>query len=274
MTITDLTPFAHLARTTGINPDTVFDEMLTVIRGAALAHPRGHQTEIGPSELGHPCPRWLSYKLAKAPKVNNAMSWRSVVGVACHNWLADVFHTANNNTDQPRWFTENHVHIGRIEGPDGYDIYGSGDIYDLLNALVVDWKVVAKSVLDDARRNGTKPNYRTQVHAYGKGWKARGVPVAHVSVAYLPASGELEDAVFWHEPYNEQIVIDALARVSAVSQLVSQVGIAAATVLPTAAHYCTRCPYYRPNSTDITEACPGDPGIRRQSPDPITQLIA
>ena len=274
MTITDLSAFARYATDTDVDPDTVFEDMLAVIRRSIAAHPRSAQREIGPSELGHPCTRWLAYKLANAPTVNTAVSWRTAVGVAVHNTLSDVFHADNDNYDQPRWWTENKVHVGRVEGPDGYEIYGSCDTYELFSALVTDWKIVAKTTLTDARRNGPDHKYRVQGHAYGRGWTRRGLPVRNVSVAFLPASGELEESVFWHEPYNEQIVLDALTKVNAVNQLVTQVGVAAATVLPTAEHYCTRCPYFRPNSTDLAVACPGDPGIRRSGPDPITQLIA
>lgn len=271
---TDLSQFAPWAMCAGADPDVVFTEMLDVIRQAQRDNPRSRQVEIGPSEIGHPCTRWLAYKLAGAARVNDAVSWRSTIGVAGHQWLADVFLNANDHVEQPRWFTENKVHVGAIHGPDGYEVYGSCDTYDLITALVVDWKIVSKTTLADARRNGPKPNYRVQGHAYGRGWTRRGVPVSNVAVAFLPASGELEDAVFWHEPYDEQVVIDALDRVSHVSQFVSQVGVTAATVLPTAEHYCTRCPYYRPNSQNLAEACPGDPAIRRQGPDPIEGLVA
>jgi hypothetical protein len=273
MTITDLSGYAHLVRSAGADPDVVFDEMLWVIREATRNNPRSLQREIGPSELGHPCTRWLGYKLAEAPKVNDAVSWRATIGVATHEWLARVFTDANDllpDGDPVRWLAENRVHVGEIAGPDGYDVHGSCDVYDLCCA----WKIVAQTTLDNARRHGPEHKYKVQGHAYGRGWRRRGLPVANVAVAFLPASGELEDAVFWHEPYDEQVVLDALARVDAVAGLVSQVGVAAARVLPTAEHYCTRCPYYRPNSQDVTAACPGDPGIRRQSPDPINQLIA
>lgn len=273
MTITDLSQFAALAVRTGADPDVTFDGMLDVIRDAIRANPRALQVEIGPSEIGHPCNRWLAYKLADAPHVNDAVSWRSQVGVAVHEWLSEVFLTANDQHDQPRWWTENKVHVGRIDGPLGYDVYGSCDVYDLWAAMSTDWKIVGKTTLDDARRNGPKPNYRVQGHAYGRGWTRRGLPVKTVAVAFLPASGELDDAVFWHEPYDEQIVIDALERVSSISQLVAQVGVNAAVVLPTAEHYCTRCPYFRPNSQNVAEACPGDPGLQSR-PDPIEQLIA
>lgn len=254
-------------------------QLLSIIRHRIVNHPRSQQVRIGPSEIGHPCTRWIGYKLAMNGAEMNPRSagWRPTVGTAVHSWLADTFEEANARLEPvigaPVWMVENRLLCGEVEGPDGYDVYGSCDVFDVPNRIAIDWKIVGNTTLKEARKHGPAGNYRVQAHAYGRGWRRRGFPVDEVAVFYLPVAGELSDAVWWSEPYDEAAVTTALARVSTVQQLVKQHGLGVVEHLPTADHYCNRCPFFKPGSTDLRTGCPGDEE-RPVRQDAIHKLIA
>lgn len=260
------------------------EALIGIIEARINSHPRSQQVKIGPSEIGHPCARWLAYKLADVDAVNPRSSgWRPTVGTAVHSWLAKTFKVENDRIleimgkSDPVWLVEHRVAIGAIEAPDGYEIFGSCDIYFAPYRIVVDWKVVAKSTLDDVRRKvakGLPPDekYRIQVQGYGRGWLRAGMPVDEVAIFYLPASGELSDGVFWSQPFDETVTITALERVSAVQNMVHALGAEAAPLLPTVDHYCHRCEWFSPGSTDLTVGCPGDDS-RLSKRDPVEDLI-
>lgn len=258
--------------------------LVGIIEQRINSHPRSQQKAIGPSEIGHPCTRWLAYKLAEVPEVNPRSSgWRPTVGTAVHSWLARTFKVENErilkilDTGEPVWIVEEKVACGAIEAPGGYDIWGSCDLYFAPFFIAVDWKIVSKSTLDEVRRRVKKdlppdPKYRKQVQGYGRGWKRYGMPIKEVAIFYLPASGELSDGVWWSEPFDENVTITALQRVSGVQQLVHTLGPRAAELLPTTDYYCHRCEWFSPGSTDIPVGCPGDQ-TRLSKPDSVDGLL-
>jgi hypothetical protein len=225
---------------------------IDVITTAILGAPRSKQKRIGPSEIGHPCTRRIAYKVAGVEAVNDNAGWRPTVGTAVHAWLAEAFAGANDG-DACRYLIELSVEVGN-------GITGSVDLYDRAAALANDWKVVSPSSLKKYRANGPGPQYRTQVHLYARGLVNRGLPVETVAITFLPNSGELYDAVFWSEPYDEQVALDALERLSAVQSLTEVAGAAAAAAMPVDGAdpaWCRYCPFYLPASTDLAAACPG-----------------
>lgn len=259
----------------GGDPRLLYDELIHVIRAAIADQPRSQQTRIGPSELGHPCDRWMSYKLANTPTVNDRQApWLPTIGTAIHAWLEDAFDTTNvehiKATDQSRWLLEHKVSVGSI---DGQDITGSCDLYDTVTATVVDWKTVGKTRLDKYRRHGPDADYRVQAHAYGRGWTRKGYPVDTVAICFLPRNAELVDTVWWHEPYQEQIAVDALARAEVIAMANTALGPAAPAAMKTVDHNCGYCPWFAIGATDLTWACPGDPS-RPKRTDSILSLIA
>lgn len=255
-------------------------DILSIIKHRIINHPRGLQKEIGPSEIGHPCDRWMGYKLLGFDEINpKSAGWRPTVGTAVHLWLAETFELADARiraalgTDTPVWLVEQRLACGRIEAEDGYEVYGSCDLYYATRKIAVDWKIVGKATLDAARKKGHPgAQYRTQGHTYGRGWNARGMPVEEVAVFFLPASGELTDAVWWSEPYDEQVVLNGLARVSDVHNRVTQGGLDAVAEMPTHEHYCSRCPYWKFRSEDPRLGCPGDEAAQVNKPDPLESL--
>jgi hypothetical protein len=208
--------------------------------------------------MGHPCARRIAHKLAGTPPVNTETSWRPTVGTAVHTWLERTFAASNQKLGETRWLIETTVEVGQV-GED--HVTGSCDIYDRITALSNDWKIVGPNSLKKYRTQGPGQQYRTQGHLYGYGWTRRGLPVDTVAITFLPSNGELADAVFWHEPYDEQVALDAITRVDAIAGLVKAAGPLAPAALPTTDAWCTRCPYYLPAATELTEACPGHPVV-------------
>lgn len=253
MNITNLTGLPAI-QTRG-DADT-WPEYRAVIEQAITDHPRSQQTRIGPSEIGIPCDRCLARKLAGIPEPRDA-AWLPTLGTAVHAWLADLFTEANRDLQVARYLVEMRVSVGEI---DSVDITGSCDLHDRETGDVTDWKIVGKSALEKAKAGHIKPEYRVQAHGYGRGWIRRGLPVRNVQVVFLPRNEHsLATAHVWSEPYDEQIVIDALSHADALAKAIRLVG--PDTVIPTLSNDpdCYSCRRYDPTNA---------PGPR----DPLKQL--
>lgn len=252
-------------------------ELLGIIRQAIRDHPRSQQTRIGLSELGHECDRWISHKLAGTPAVNDrGAPWLPTIGTAVHTWLEDAFDADNvrriaEYRNERRWLLENKVTAGRLTGHG--DIDGSTDLYDTLTKTVVDWKVVGKTNLDKYRRHGPGDQYRTQVHANGRGWQNRRMTPTAVAVMFLPRNSELDDSVWWSEPYDQGVADRAFARAEAIGMAVTAMGPSVHSAMSTRDSNCGYCPWWKLNATDLARACPGDPS-RPKPNDSIRALIA
>lgn len=256
MTLANLSTLPPVETQRGGNPTLLHTECIDVIKAAIVGAPRSQQRRIGPSEIGHPCTRRIAYKISGLEEVNVSAGWRPTVGTAVHEWLAYSFTTANKNQGL-RWLVELKVEVGELLG---VSITGSVDLYDRVTATCNDWKVVSPASLKKYRANGPGAQYRIQGHLYAKGLIARGLPVDTVAITFLPNSGELSEAVFWSEPYDEALALSAMERLGTVAGLTSVAGVAAAALLPTDGAdpaWCRYCPFYLPASTDLTAACPG-----------------
>lgn len=242
----------------GGNPELLKAELLHFIADAIDNHPRSQQKQIGPSELGTPCARRIGYKLLDVEPSNpRKAAWKPTVGTAVHAWLEQAIGRQNERGIE-RFYLEERVTVGQVGG---VDISGSCDLYDRVTATVIDWKIVGEAALRRYRKNQSPGGqYRAQAHLYGRGFTSLDLPVDTVAVMFLPQNGDLSDAYFWHEPYDEQIALDALNKANGVAALTAGFGPNALQALPTAEAYCTYCPWFRPGSTDVTEGCPGDPG--------------
>lgn len=255
MTLASLNNLPPIDTARGGEPGLLADELFWQIKQRINNHPRSLQRRIGPSELGTGCTRRLAHKLAGTTETNTRDSaWKPTVGTAVHAWLEDTFTQANAGTHPARWLVELTVDVGDIGG---VPITGHVDLYDRVTATVIDWKIVGASSLRNKRANGPGEQYRTQTHLYGRGITRRGLPVDTVMIVCLPQNADLHDTYVWHEPYDEQVALDALTRASTVQHLVDNGGAGAAAALPTADAFCNWCPYYQPGATDLTLACPG-----------------
>lgn len=257
MTLARLDTLPPIPTQRGGEPGLLADELFHHIKAGINAHPRSLQTRIGPSELGVPCTRRLAYKLAGATEVNTRdAAWKPTVGTAVHTWLQDTFTEANRGLDAARWLVELSVDVGEVGGT---PITGHVDLYDRVTATVIDWKIVGAASLKAKKATGPGEQYRAQAHLYGRGLVRRGLPVDTVMLAFLPQNADLHASHIWHEPYDEQVALAALARANTVADLVAVAGLAAPAALPTADAFCMFCDYFQPGATDLTVGCPGHP---------------
>ena len=276
------------------HPQIVFEEISGIIRRAILEAPRSKQTRIGPSETGHPCARHIAYKLAgKAPVVPSEVGWRQFVGTAVGAMVEqhvidanddltghasavaglarpelkaqviEHFSQLNAREEWPRWIVQTPVNVGSIH-PDYPDITGHLDIYDAATATVIDIKTPGNTAMKKHKPGNrlTDDAYRAQVMQYGAGLVKLGLPVDWVGLLRFPAAGEWQDRTFQYERFDPTVAPAVLERVAGIYNLVSALGAGAASLLKPTQHYCQRCDYFKPESTNLAEACPGAPGTR------------
>lgn len=257
------------------DPNELKDELVGLIRRAIEYHPRSQQVALGPSEVGHPCSRRLGYKMLGYDETPGEPNWKATVGTAIHAWLEDVMTDDNPaqrealGVDVTRWVVEATVSCGELGGR---DLAGHCDLYDRVTGTVVDWKTVGPTQLKKYKAHGPGAQYRAQAHLYGRGWARRGQTVRRVAVMFLPRNGELKEAYWWSEPYDEQIAVDALARANAAHAVVTALGDRALPHLATADAFCRLCPYYLARSTDLAKGCPGDEAAQ-QPQAPALKLV-
>lgn len=215
-------------------PETLFDELIDELRFAMDNQPRTLQKWIGPSEIGDPCDRALIHKLVMDDEPPRPASkpdgWRARVGNAIHDQNEAVFSAEHL---LGRYLCEQVVDVGEINGR---PVLGHCDLFDIPPGAVWDWKSKTSSRLDQAKRDirmGRGPGqiYRVQQHSYGRGLVRLGHRVTRVGLVFLPRDGNLRDAAYWSEPYDEQIAVRALQRCTGLLQLVELMGRDAALSL-------------------------------------------
>lgn len=222
--------------------------------------PRSLQKEIGPSEVGHPCPRWLGYRLAGVDKVLHVPPWRQNVGTQVHKWLDELISAEED------WLPSLRVPVGQITP--GRVIWGTMDAYHIPSATVVDFKIPGPNQMRIHRSGNEAEQYEVQVQCYGAGAVALGLQVEEVMIIRLPSAGELAATSVYVAPFNPGVASAALARVGTVAHLVEVAGPAVVEALPGIEHYCSRCDYFRPNSEDLLTGCPG---VHKAIKDPTYQ---
>lgn len=228
------------------------DELAAIIVQAGQWSPRSKQIAIGPSEIGHECTRRLAYKLLDWEKINEGGngSWSAQVGTAIHAYLAEVF--------------------GKLEG---YEVEqrvtirsglsGSIDLFDVNRGIVMDWKTTSAKQIETRKKEGATPQQLIQTQLYGYGKAQQGVQVNHVALVYLPTSGSLDDMHLEMYAYDEQVALDALARIDSLYTLLSTVDVESNPkmwdLIPAEpSRLCSYCPYFLPYSQDSARACKGD----------------
>lgn len=253
-------------RSIGSDPALLGDELLHLIKARIAAHPRSRQKALGPSEIGHPCSRRLGYQLLDVEENEQPPNWKATIGTAVHAWLEQMLQADNDAAGFTRWYVEQKVTVGDVLGE---PVDGHCDAFDRVTSTSVDWKVVGPTQLRKYRSHGPGEQYRAQGHSYGRGWASKGLPVENVAVMFLPRNGDLKDAVWWSEPYDEQVAVAALNRLHGITLTTKTLGLAALPALPTADAYCSYCPYFSAGSTDLAAGCPGDPASPvNNTPDP------
>lgn len=184
--------------------------ILQGIRDFSANRPRSLQREVGPSQLGNPCDHCLAAALAGWEKVQDE-AWLPLIGTAVHALLLDTAVGAwTTRSRGGEWLLEFPVRVGEVNGT---PVDGSADAFHVPTGTVVDLKVVGASTLNEARRHGSKAQYRAQINLYGRGFRNEGYAVQQTIVAYLPRNSmRLSDAFFDEKPYDESIALAALER--------------------------------------------------------------
>lgn len=199
-----MTATSTVARTP---PSVAAEEIYGLIEHGLAHQPRSLQKRIGPSELGADCTHCLAAKLAGWPR-NQDAAWLPAIGTGVHMLLEELF-TRFERENPGRWLMEQRVTVGDIAGT---PITGSTDLVDLHAGMTVDWKIVGAASLKKYKA-GPSATYRAQAHLYAKGWRAAGYDIGHVAIAFLPRNDvSLRGGYWWHEPYDEQLALDVLAR--------------------------------------------------------------
>lgn len=245
-----------------LDPDLVVTDIFTTVADHIANQPRNHQKMIGPSEIGHPCTRRIAYKLAGTPEVNSrGVAWKPYVGTSVHEQVANIMAReevtrAAAEEFAQRWHVEERVSVGEI---DGEEVTGSCDLFDAHGGIAWDWKFTSTNMIRRTYKpKGPGDQYRVQAHLYGRGWQRAGHPVKHVGVIFLTRDGEFTDRFVWHEPYDEQVAVDALARVETIAVGLRVHGPEVMLpLMPAVEAYCGNCPFYNPLSQDLTKSCPG-----------------
>ncbi len=206
-----------------IEPDRdPWREYRDIIADHIVNQPRSLQARIGPSEIGTPCDACLIHKLAGTPEREAGVPWLPFIGTSVHAQFEEIFAAANAGRDRVRFLVEATVNVGQVGG---VDITGHADLFDLDTGDVTDWKIVGATTLRSAKA-GPSTTYRVQAHLYGRGFTRRGLAVRRVRIAYLPRNSvNLDNAVIWSEPYDEQVAVEALDRADRLARAIQAYGL-------------------------------------------------
>lgn len=171
--------------------------------------PRGHQKQIGPSELGTDSLHTLAAKLAGWPRQQGA-AWLPYIGTAVHARFEQMFPHLNPE----RFETEKRVTVGQVNGLNGgYPISGSIDLYDKETAATIDWKIVGSTILRGVKAHGISQQYLVQASLYGMGLARDQLPISRSCIYFLPRNGvSLNDAIPWEAEWDPQPGQWALSR--------------------------------------------------------------
>jgi hypothetical protein len=223
-----------------------------VVVQAGIWSPRAGQVQIGPSEVGHKCIRRLAYKLLDWDKPNEMQggSWAAQVGTAIHAYLAEVF------SKREGFLIEQRV---TIRG----NLAGTFDLFDIKNGVVLDWKTTGATKLANYKKFGADHQQLVQVQLYAYGLAQQGAEVKKVALCYLPTSGSLTDMVLIMHDYDEQVALNALARLDSIHTLLAAADVEAnpeiwSQIPAEPDRLCAWCPYFKPFSKSLVEGCPGD----------------
>ena len=187
--------------------------------------PRSLQKTIGPSEIGQPCTHCLAARLAGWEKLEPRTAWLPFIGTAVHAYYEQLFHTLTPNTPGAKYYTEEHVTVGTISDT---PITGSTDLYitDIGDGtgMTVDWKIVGKTTLDKAVRQGPSAQYVTQAMLYAKGWNRAGWKTGHVCIYFQPRNSQsLDDGHIWVADYDPRIATEALTRANTIATILKNI---------------------------------------------------
>lgn len=218
---------------------------------ATMDTARSKQTRIGVSEFGDPCRKCVARKLAEDDVIKDP-NWKAQIGTFGHSaleqhfldtfpWMYDVEHHENPDApggwervitvrpelvptdEQPLYHLERRVTVGTF-GERVLD--GSCDLFiqGATFGIVLDWKFQGASSLKKSGTGNIGEKYHTQMNGYGRGYANLGFHVTHVVLFALPRDDEIEAAKPVLMRYEEQMVLDALARLEQLTAAAKLIG--------------------------------------------------
>jgi len=181
--------------------------------------------------------------------------WPSIQGTAIHSWLADAFEKFNVK-GQERFLIEFKVSVSD-------DISGTCDLFDITDKMIIDHKCMGASSMKARKADGMTQTQRVQIQCYAYGAEKLGYEVKKVAIACYPLGGRLDGLHTIIEDYDRQIALDAIERLDGIRALVWQLDPEKnpehwAVIPATPSFGCIYCPFYLPNSTDLSVGCPGE----------------
>lgn len=218
--MTELGIFVPAAERTDPSAAGVLPEVRRALLDAVYAKyrnaPRSQQTAIGPSQVGHPCGRYLAFMASGRDRTQQFTDpWPSIVGTAVHSWLGEAIEAVPLTNDVfHEWVSEQRVQVGAGLG-------GSADAYHVPSATVVDFKVLGDSAYREIKSHGpddeywTKgpgQTYYTQLQCYGLGFANTGRPVRNVSLAVFGRAKPLSAMFLVPWTYRPEVAEAALER--------------------------------------------------------------
>lgn len=238
-------------------------EIRSIIEHHGRNSARNLQVHLGPSEIGVPCARQVTGKLAGLPATNNITDpWPSIMGTAGHTWLADAFAKENARRGL-RWVPENRV----TPHPDHS---GTADLYDAQEAAVVDWKLLGEDSLAKIVNGEPSIQYQVQLKLYGRGYRLLGLPVKRVVLIALPRTKSTLNGMYvWDHELTEaddQQIEGVFQNLIVYKGWSAEIAAGRMNLLNVPAtpdnDTCYFCPFYRPDSSTDPAGigCPGTAG--------------
>jgi hypothetical protein len=237
-----------------VTPEQALKDTITnVIRAKSDNSPRSKVVRIGPSEIGDPCLRKLSYKLMEVPKTNSFSDpWPSISGTAIHAWLAEAFEAVNGDAD---WLVEH-----RVEARKG--LSGTLDLFQRSSGTVIDHKCVGATSMKTRKADGPTEQQVIQLNIYGFGLEQQGYEVKKIALAFYPLGGMLTGMHTWVGDYDKDVALSAMLRLDSTVELLAMLDPEEhpdrwELVPASSSRNCSYCPWYLPGSTDLSTGCSG-----------------
>ncbi|WGH20074.1 Cas4 exonuclease [Gordonia phage Tarzan] len=230
-------------------------ELQRLVVDYSESRPRSLQLDLGPSEIGHPCDRKLAQTVMREPGFDRRTGdvLPSIVGTGAHGEMEKALQHYND-IHGARYLIEHRIEIRP-------NLYGHLDCYDAERRTVIDWKFPGNTRMATYRKYGPSQQYFVQAHTYGHGLRLQGIPVDSVAVMFLPRGGRLVDAHLWVEPYNEQVALDAIARMDGIALMVDTFDVENHpenySLFRREPQDCVFCPFHNPKPTTPYECAGG-----------------
>ena len=248
MPLTQLKPGRN-AEAAKIDDTGLRKPILATIEAFAANAPRSLQRAVGPSQVGTPCARQLAFAVSDRGGTRNFHdAWPSIVGTACHAWLADAFDWANTITPGT-WLTEQRVDVG-------FGLRGSSDVFHVPSGTVIDWKVLGDTQYRKYVTEGVEgTTYEVQTHCYGLGFMRAGYVVNRVAIAFFGRAKSLHDLHIWSAPFNPDIALRALDRMRTIQRVIAS-GADPMRITETPGSHCFFCTARSANDGKDGYCCP------------------